>query len=226
MFDDFSKRNKAVRAALEIAAEQGWRGVTFPAIAERSHLSLGELRSNFTSKSDLLKAFQAEVDAEVLSKVKPSTPEQTPRDRLLDLIMTRFETMGPYKPALKRIAADLACRPAEQAQLICSTLASQYWMLAGAGAKLDRPGAGLRVAGLAAIYAKTFRVWLGDDTPGLERTMAALDRSLRKGEDWLSGVESACCTVGNLICGLMPRGWKRRTGSEPAGEPAPSSGAA
>src|SRR5262249_54265307 len=44
MFDDFSKRNKAVRAALEIAAEQGWRAVTFPAIAARSRLSLAELR--------------------------------------------------------------------------------------------------------------------------------------------------------------------------------------
>ena len=206
MFDDFSKRNKAVRAAFEIAAEQGWRAVTFPAIAERSRLSLAELRTEFTCKSDLLKAFQAEVDGEVLSKVKPAAPEQSQRDRLLDLVMTRFEAMGPYKPALKRIVAELSCRPGEQAQLLCSTLTSQYWMLAGAGARLDGPGAGLRVAGLAAIYAKTFRVWLDDDTPGLDRTMAALDRSLRKGEDWLCGVESACASVCRLAGGFMPRG--------------------
>lgn len=226
MFDDFSKRNKAVRAAFEIAAEQGWRAVTFPAIAERAHLSLGDLRAEFTCKSDVLKAFQAEADADVLAKAKAGEADEAPRERLLDLIMTRFEVMAPYKPALKRIAADLSCRPGEQAQLLCSTLASQYWMLAGAGAKLDGPGAALRVAGLAGIYAKAFGVWLDDDTPGLDRTMAALDRSLRRGEDWLAGVESACGNVSRFVCGLMPRGWKRRGGDEPATGAAPSSGAA
>ena len=36
MFEEFSKRNKAVRAALELAAEGGWSAVTFAAIAERT----------------------------------------------------------------------------------------------------------------------------------------------------------------------------------------------
>lgn len=225
MFDDFSKRNKAVRAAFEIAAEEGWSAVTFPAIAERSRLGLGELRTEFTCKSDLLKAFQTEVDAEVLSQMKPSAAEQAPRDRLLDLMMTRFEVMAPYKSALKSIAQDVSCKPGEQAQLLCSTLASQYWMLAAAGAKLGGPGAALRVAGLAGIYAKAFRAWLGDDTPGLDRTMAALDRGLRKGEDRLAGLEAACGTVCRLVGGFVPRGWKRRDGGEPAGA-APKPGAA
>lgn len=226
MFEDFSKRNKAVRAAFEIAAEQGWRAVTFPAIAERAHLNLGELRAEFTCKADLLKAFQTEVDADVLSKVKAGGPDEPPRERLLDLIMTRFEVMTPYKAALKRIAAELSCRPGEQAQLLCSTLASQYWMLVGAGAKLDGPGAALRVAGLAGIYAKAFGVWLDDDTPGLDRTMAALDRSLRKGEDWLAGMESACGNLSRFVCGLVPRGWKRRDSGDATSNAAPSSGAA
>src|SRR6185437_11705107 len=84
----------------------------------------------------------------------------------------------------------LCCHPAEAAQLIPSSLAAQYWMLAGAGAKLDGPGAGLRVAGLASIYCKVFGVWLDDDTPGLDRTMAALDRRLKNGEEWLARGES------------------------------------
>ena len=112
---------------------------------------------------------------------------QSPRDRLFDAIMTRFEVMQPYKPALKRIAAYLCCRPGEAAPLLCGSLASQYWMLAGAGAKLDGPGGALRVAGLAAIYGKVFQVWLDDDTPSLDKTMAALDKRLGKGERMLVG---------------------------------------
>jgi len=215
MFNESSKRNKAIQAALELAAERGWRNVTFTAIA--AGISLADLRREFTCKSDILKAFQAEVDAEVLAKTKPATPEQTPRDRLFDLIMTRFELMAPYKPALRRIHADLCCHPGEAALLVGSTLASQYWMLEGAGAKLDGVGAGLRVAGLAAIYGKVFRVWLDDTSPGLDRTMAALDRKLKAGEDRLAGIESACRNFCRFACGVMPRGWKRREAGNAAG---------
>ena len=228
MFDDSSKRNKAIQAALQITAERGWENVTFTAIVERAGLSLADLRREFACKSDILKAFQAEVDAEVLAKTKLAMPEQTPRDRLFDLIMTRFEVMAPYKPALGRIHADLCCHPGEAALLVCSTLASQYWMLVGAGAKLDGAGAGLRVTGLAAIYRKVFRVSLDDASPGLDRTMAVLDRKLRKGEDWLAGMESARQDLCRFVCGFMPRGWKRRAArstAEHAGSASPSPGA-
>jgi AcrR family transcriptional regulator len=219
MLDEFSKRNRAVRAALEIAAERGWHNVTFTSIADRTGLSLADLRRDFACKADILKAFQAEVDADVLGKIKPATPDTSVRDRLFDIIMMRFETMQPYKAALGRISASLCCRPGEAALLLPSTFDSQYWMLEGAGAKLQGPGAGLKVAGLASIYAKVFRVWLDDASPGLDHTMAALDRRLRRGEEMLAGVENACDNLCRLACGLMPRGWQR-PGEKPAGESA------
>lgn len=221
MFEEYTKRNRAIQAALDLASEGGWKAVTFTAISERTGLGLADLRRDFTCKTDLLRAFQAEVDAEILAKAKPaSASEQGPRDRVFDMIMTRFEVMAPYKPALRHISHDLCCHPGEAAHILPSSLASQYWMLAGAGAKLDGPGAGLRVAGLAAIYAKVFRVWLDDDSPGLDRTMAALDRRLKAGEEWLSRVESTCESFCRFACGFVPRGWKRREKSDTAAEPA------
>jgi ubiquinone biosynthesis protein COQ9 len=230
MFDEFSTRNRAIQAAFDLAREHGWREVSFPAIAERTGLSLADLRRAFMCKTDILKAFQAEMDAEVLAMTKLAPPEQGPRDRLFDVIMTRFELMAPYKPALARIHAELRCHPGEAAQLVSSTLASQYWMLTGAGAKVGGAGTGLRVAGLAAIYAKVFAVWLDDASPGLDRTMAALDRKLRTGEHWVASMEAACGDLCRFACGFMPRGWKRReqgAAAEPgAGEASPRPGAA
>lgn len=221
MLDDFSNRNRTIRAALDLAAERGWGNVSFAGIAQHTGLSLADLRRDFTGKTDILKGFQSEIDAEVLAKIKPATLEQTPRDRLFDLIMTRFEVMTPYKPALTRIYAALSCHPGEAAQLLCSTLASQYWMLVGAGAKLNGPGAGLRVAGLTAIYAKVFRVWLDDASPGLDRTMAALDRGLQSGDHWLTSMEAMCGDICRVACGFLPRGWKPRgRGETDAGQPA------
>src|SRR4029078_4951570 len=122
MFDDFSKRSKAVRAALDLAKDKGWGEVSLSDIAAAANLGLADLRREFTCKSDILRAFQAEVDAEVLAKAGVAGEAQSPRDRLFDAIMTRFEAMQPYKPALKRVAAYLRCRPADGAPALCTSL--------------------------------------------------------------------------------------------------------
>jgi ubiquinone biosynthesis protein COQ9 len=222
MFDDFSKRSKTVKAALDLAEKKGWRDTTLTDIAEQAGLGLADLRSEFTCKNDILRAFQAKVDEEVLAKAKSAGEGQTPRDRLFDLVMTRFDVLAPYKGALKRISAYLSCRPGEAASLACSTLASQYWMLAGAGAKLDGAGGALRVGGLTAIYAKVFEVWLDDNSPSLDKTMAALDKRLGKGERMLTKAEACCTNFCRFACGFLPRGWKRGEHAEtPPAQPSP-----
>lgn len=220
MFEDFSKRNKAVRAALELAQTRDWGDVTLVDIAKQAGLDLADLRREFACKSDILRAFQAEVDAEVLAKTKPASAEGGVRDRVFDTLMTRFEVMGPYKPALKRIACYLRCRPGEASLLACSSLATQYWMLAAAGAKLDGARAAVRVAGLTAIYSKALKVWLEDDSTSLDKTMATLDRGLSNGERTLQKMEKTC----SMLCGLVPRGWKRK--SEAGDQPPPQAGPA
>lgn len=221
MFDDFSKRSKAVKAALDLAKERRWGDIGLADIARAANLDLADLRREFTCKTDIVRAFQSEVDSEVLARLRPAAEAQSPRDRLFDVVMTRFEVMQPYKFALKSIAGYLCCRPGEAAMLLCSSLASQYWMLAGAGAKLDGPGGALRVTGLAAIYGKAFQVWLDDASPSLDKTMAALDKRLAKGERMLSGLETACGDFCRFACGFLPRGWRRRRAAEPPPAPVP-----
>jgi ubiquinone biosynthesis protein COQ9 len=227
MFDDFSKRSKAVQAALDLAKERSWGNIGLTDIAQAAGLSLADLRREFACKTDILRAFQAEIDAEVLAKPRAAGGTSTPRDRVFDIVMARFEAMQPYKPALKRISSYLCCRPGEAAPLLCSSLASQYWMLAGAGTKLDGPGGAVRVTGLAAIYGKVFRVWLDDDTPSLDKTMAALDKRLGRAERMLSGVEGLCTDLCRIACGLLPRGWKReeKPATPPSTGPAPAASA-
>ena len=221
MFDDFSKRSKAVRAALDLAKERNWGDISLADIAQAANLSLADLRREFSCKTDIIRAFQSEVDAEILARARPAGDAQSPRDRLFDIVMTRFELMQPYKPALRRISAYLCCRPGDAATLLCSSLASQYWMLAGAGAKLDGPGGALRVTGLVAVYGKVFQVWLDDASPSLDKTMAALDKRLAKGERMLSGIETACEDACRFACRFLPRGWKPG-GAEAQPQPAPS----
>lgn len=173
MLDDFSHRSRAVRAAFELAQERFWLSMSLADIAERAGLGLADLRREFASTSDILRAFQADVDAETLARA-PARPEWTPRERLFDIIMTRFEVMEPYKPALKRISSELRFRPV-QAAILASTgviRASTYGYLI--------------TPVYAAVYAKVFRAWLDDPSPALDRTMAVLERRLRRAEQWLT----------------------------------------
>ena len=211
---------------MTLAASNDWGDVTLAAIASDANLDLSDLRREFSCKDDILRAFQAEVDAEVLAKAKPVGNDDSVRDRVFETVMTRFEILTPYRPALRRIMCYLRCHPGEAAIFACSRLTSQYWMLARAGAKLNGARAVVRVAGLTAIYNKAFKVWLEDNSASLDKTMATLDRGLSNGERALNTMENVCGTV----CGFV-RGLKRNAKSKaeskdaPKDQPGPNDGA-
>jgi hypothetical protein len=97
--------------------------------------------------------------------------------------------MQPYKAAIRRIRGDLGSSFGEALAQFRPALKSQYWMLAAAGISGEGGRGLLRVQGLLTIYARVFPIWLDDGDPGLARTMAALDRRLRRGESVLRGIE-------------------------------------
>lgn len=198
MFDQSTTKGRILAAALECAAAKSWADVTLLDIAEAAKLQLAELRGEFSSKADMLAAVLRCVDDEVLKRAPKRAAGQDARDALFDVIMTRFDVLAPHKAALKSIhasgSADLA--------LAGPFLSSQHWMLQAAGIGTDGGSGMLRISGLAWAYAAVFAVWLKDDDPGLARTMAALDRRLRRGERTIHGVER----VGSVLHRLATEG--------------------
>ena len=182
---DTSPKGRILAAALACAAQKSWEDVTLLDIAEAANVSLGELRSALASKTDIIAALLRAVDDEVLKRAPKRGEGQEKRDVLFDIIMSRFDVLAPYKAALKSIHASGGADFA----LAGPYLSSQHWMLQAAGIGTEGAGGALRVAGLGLTYASVFRVWLEDDDPGLARTMAALDRRLRRGERTLDGIE-------------------------------------
>ena len=159
----------------------------------------------------------------MLAAAPKFTSDQIPRDRLFDVVMSRFDALAPYKPALKSIAASGLPEPA----LVKNFCASQAWvMLAAANIPSDGVLGAARVTGLGTVYAGVFRTWLDDDDPGHARTMAALDRRLERGEQALGVVEDACRTV-RRAASLLCRGPRTRAekGADATPPPAPAAGA-
>lgn len=225
MLDPSSERDRLISAALSLAAERPWSKITLADIAERAGCTLVQLKAHFSSKGEILAAFSRLVDNEVLQRAPRRTEGQSPRDALFEVVMCRLDVLEPYKSALKSILDSGLPEPA----LLGRLFAAQGWMLEAAGINSSGIDGGLRAAGLATVYASVMRTWLEDDDPGHARTMAALDRRLRRGQRTLERIEEVCSGLSRLgtgIADVLRRPWQRSSAPPPtdaAPTPPPSS---
>ncbi|MEZ5842503.1 MAG: TetR family transcriptional regulator [Hyphomicrobiaceae bacterium] len=216
MIDTSSTKGRLIAASTRLAAVRDWREVSLADIAAEAGLTLAELREAFPSKAAIVAGLMRAIDAEVLAKAPRPDGTQNARDRLFEVVMARFDALEPYKAALASITTGQAPDP----KLAAAALSSQRWMLEAAGISSDGLDGAVRTAGLASVYATVFQIWLADDDPGLARTMAALDRRLRRGESAMSLVDGVCGAMRRLTGGM-------RRGSGPATPtetPAPAAG--
>jgi ubiquinone biosynthesis protein COQ9 len=223
MLDLTTERGRIISAALGLASERAWNGITLADIAERAGTTLVGLKAHFASKGEIIAAFTGMVDDGVLRQAPRRQPGQTARDALFEVIMCRFDVLEPWKSSLRSISREATADPSRLAPL----LTSQRWMLEAAGISADGVNGGFQVAGLAGIYASVFRTWLDDDDAGLARTMAALDRRLRRGEQTMQRVSDLCNgvqRVADALAGALRGRTSARTESprsEPPSPPAP-----
>lgn len=219
MLDQTTLKGRIIAAALKLAAERPWGEVVLRDIAEAAGTDLVALRREFPSKTAILSAFARSVDDDVLARVPKFTANEGARDRLFDVVMTRFDVLAPYKPALRSIAKsspvdlDLARR----------MMATQAWMLHAAGIGTDGLVGFTRVAGLATVYASVLDTWLDDEDPGHARTMAALDRRLKRGEQSMRMLTDVMDGAGRFASGLKDvLSGRSRPAARTASAPAPS----
>jgi ubiquinone biosynthesis protein COQ9 len=208
-------KGRIVAAAFRLAGERPWRDVTLVDIAKAADVNLNEVRCEFNSKADILAAFVRAVDDEVLARARKRAANQSARDALFDVLMSRFDVMAPYKPALASIAATWTLDPA----LMRALSQSQAWMLRAADIEAEGLEGQLGATGLGAVYGSVFRTWLKDDDPGLARTMAALDRRLRRGEEVLCAIDGFTKRVCDVAEGFRKACKRASTPAEPTKAP-------
>ena len=114
--------------------------------------------------------------------------EESPRDRLFDVLMRRFDGLEPMKPALRAIA-ESRIDPLPTLVALAALPQSMRWMMEAAGLSPTGPGGTLQLSGLCLLYAAVFRVWLRDEGADLDKTMRALDQALRRAEPFAAWAE-------------------------------------
>lgn len=184
-------REAAVEALMRLAAEQPWNDIEVGDIAREAGLSLAELRDLFPSKGAVLGGLSRIIDRKVLEIDTSDLADEPARERLFDVLMRRLDAMAPYKPALRRIAFALRGDVLSMLALNGVALNSHRYMLAAAGIDTEGPLGRLKLQGTVIAFARTVEVWLDDDDPALARTMAKLDREIRRGETIMERADDA-----------------------------------
>ena len=180
-----SPRHRLIAAALSLAAEQGWRRLGMAEIAEAAGLSLVETYAIARSKHAILAALRRQVDEAMLAGGVAGG--DSPRDRLFDVLMRRFDSLRPYRAGLGVILRDSVGSPALLGMLP-GLLRSMGWTLTAAG--LPAFGCRGRIARrlVAAIYVSVMPVFFRDESRDLGTTMATLDNRLRQVEAMFSSL--------------------------------------
>ncbi|SCZ09082.1 TetR family transcriptional regulator [Microvirga guangxiensis] len=185
----FDKRKAIIDALMWLAATRAWNEIEINDIARAAGVTLAEFRDLFPSKGAVLGGLSRQIDRKVLEETTDDLAGEPARERIFDVIMRRFDALEPYKEALRRIYRDMQFDPLSLAALHQVAVNSMRFMLAAAGINTEGPLGTLKLQGAVAVYSKTMRTWLDDDDPALAKTMARLDRELRRGERVMEGAE-------------------------------------
>jgi AcrR family transcriptional regulator len=171
-----------IDAALGLAGTKGWGRTSFADIADEAGLGVAELYRRFRSKGAILDAFVRHIDQATLDGVETGKDDSSPRDRLFDLFMRRFDALQPYKAGVAALARELPLHPLSALCTGARLCRSMAWIASVAGLPGGGPLALVRAKALAVVYLYAMRVWLRDESEDRAQTMAALDQALSRAE--------------------------------------------
>jgi AcrR family transcriptional regulator len=175
-------KNKIIDTALDLAVKQGWDKVSLRDIAQAADISLADMHSVFEDKTDILVALGRKIDHAVLEGLGAFGPESSPRDRLFDILMDRFEALNVHREGIVAILDSFKYDPKQAVISLPHLCKSMTWMLEAAGIETTGLRGAIKVAGLTGLYLKILKTWKSETSSDLPKTMAALDKALNNAE--------------------------------------------
>jgi hypothetical protein len=178
---DPAARRDLARAALTLAAAGPWRDVTLPRLADAASRPVTDFYG--ASLGEAIDCVEEAFDRALADDLVSLDPGQSVRDRLFDLIMKRFEAMEPHRAAVLAMEHGQDRDPTLLAAAHQRHVRCARWVLALAGLEADGMTGQARAQGLGVIIGQARAAWRGDDAGDFAKTMASLDKNLRRAEE-------------------------------------------
>jgi ubiquinone biosynthesis protein COQ9 len=173
-------------ALLRMVAAGGWRDLSYADIAKDAGLGLAAAYEAYPSKAAILTGIGRDIDARLFASLDEDPLDGSPKDRLFDLLMRRFDALNEHREAYAALAWELPRTPVEAGCLALQLRRSLANMLEAAGLSASGLRGAFRIEGLGALYACALRVWLKDESADLSKTMAELDKRLGQVERYMN----------------------------------------
>jgi AcrR family transcriptional regulator len=178
-------RERICDAAIDLGEQRGWDAVHMHDVAETLGITLAELGRHYAQKDDIAEAWFDRADAALLAAAESSGWQALAvRERLHRAIFAWLDTLTPHR----RITGQMLRYKLQPEHLHLQALGlvrvsrTVQWIREVA----QLPAVGWRrefeEVALTAIYLATFTRWLGDDSPGAQRSHAFLDELLARAE--------------------------------------------
>jgi hypothetical protein len=178
---DSSIRRDLARAALSLAGSMPWREVTLIRLADAAARPVSDFYG--ATLGEAVDCVEEAFDRAIADATDELDPKQTVRDRLFELIMRRFEAMEPHREAVLAMEHGLDRDPTLMAAAHQRHVRCARWVLAIAGMEADGMTGQARAQGLGVIIGQARAAWRGDSAGDFAKTMASLDKNLRRAEE-------------------------------------------
>ncbi|UNM06036.1 MAG: hypothetical protein H6925_06180 [Holosporaceae bacterium] len=179
-------QNEIIHAFLKEIIASPWRDISIDSVARNHSLPKDMVEKHVPRPMDFFGVFTKLIESHVYEALASASIEiYKEKDKVTEVLMTKFEAMHPYKYFYAHIknhlfdSADVSFTLALEEYNALARLLRRYVFIREN--MLDR----LKIKGLYGIYALAVEAWVKDDTPDLSVTLETIDNLLRKGETFL-----------------------------------------
>jgi AcrR family transcriptional regulator len=175
-----NSEQRVCEAALHLIARQGWERLNLEDAARAAKLPAAEMRKLFPDKYALLPGIVRLVDSRMLESFGAADRRASPHDRLFEMFMARFDVLQAHRRAFIDImhAAKRDWRLTRH--MLPAQIKTMRIILGHTGLQPEPPHEPFVLAGLLGIYGLALCAWRHDEAEDMAKTMAALDRLLRR----------------------------------------------
>ena len=200
MIDGTEDREAVFKAAMVLASQGSWGGCRLSEIAELAGVAPGELERVYSDKTALLVDFATFLDGASEASLDTALPDPDipVRERLMEVLLHRFDVMEPYQAGIAALLRRVPTDPALVLGGYRSARRSMAQTLTAVGLSPFGLAGGLRQSGLMLVFLDCLKVWVDEADRGLPATMRRLDERLRLAENLVVSLASAsgCGTIG------------------------------
>lgn len=202
---DHAARDALLDAALDLAAEHGWRSVSAADVASRAGSDLKALGGCGPFRARLLGALAERTDRKMRDGLDDDARDTSlpVRDRLFEALMARLDALSEHRAGTLAMLRGVPFDPPSAVAAIPLLGRSMARTLQAVGESPLPPFGPLKVKGLSWVWLATLRAWTKEDSADMAVTMKALDTALARTEEAANS--------------FMPGGRRRAAPSAPEG---------